>query len=204
MSKFLIRAVSATATLVALGAPLLASAESVQVTSAVPVAGMTASARLDFRVTVPQVLFLQVGTAGAGVDVIDFTVTAANMGTGPLAGTGGDLGAGAVTARVRGNNGAINLTATTVGALSNGSGDTLSFSQIGTTSVMSAGFSALPAPVLVDGATSAAVPLPATAKVVNAGATWTYSYLNAAAVAPGVYGGANANNSRVTYTAVMP
>lgn len=203
MSKFLIRAVSATATLVALGAPLLASAESVQVTSAVPVAGMTASARLDFRVTVPQVLFLQVGTAGAGVDVIDFTVTAANMGTGPLAGTGGDAGAGAVTARVRGNNGAINLTATTLGALGNGLGDTLSFSQIGTTSVTSAGFSALPAPTLVNG-TSAIVALPATAKVVNAGATWTYSYLNAAAVAPGIYGGANANNSRVTYTAVMP
>lgn len=204
MSKFLIRAVSAAAALAALGAPMIASAASVQVTSAVPVAGMNASVGLDFRVTVPQVLFLQVGTPGAGVDVIDFTVTAANMGTGTLAGTGGDLGAGAVTARVRGNNGAINLTATTVGALGNGLGDTLSFSQIGTASVTDAGFSALPAPALVDGATSAPVALPATARVVNAGATWTYSYLNAAAVAPGVYGGVNANNSRVTYTAVMP
>ena len=39
---------------------------------------------------------------------------------------------------------------------------------------------------------------------VNRDAKWTYTYANAAVVAPGTYGGTNTNNSRVTYTASMP
>ena len=48
------------------------------------------------------------------------------------AGTGGDLPAGAVTARVLGNHftAAVNLSATTTGAMSNGAGDTISWSEI--------------------------------------------------------------------------
>jgi len=40
--------------------------------------------------------------------------------------------------------------------------------------------------------------------VINRDAKWTYTYLNQNVAAPGSYGGVNANNSRVTYTASMP
>ena len=64
---------------------------------------------------------------------------------------------------------------------------------------------ALNAPALADGAvTSTTVAPSAGSKVVNLDAKWTYAYLNGAVVAPGTYGGVNANNSRVTYTASMP
>ena len=53
------------------------------------------------------------------------TVIAATAGS-------GDLGNGEVTARVIGNNGTITFTSHTVGALGNGSGDSISYAQIAT------------------------------------------------------------------------
>jgi hypothetical protein len=196
----------------ALGAlvPLAARAESSITTGAgTP---LTATAHLDFRVTVPKVLFLQVGTgtsmaANGAINLIDFTVPAANVGDGtPIAATAasGDVGNGVVTARVVGNNGAVSLTSTTTGALGNGVGDTISFGQIGTAASALTSATPLAAPAMVDGGTSATVTVPAAGKIVNRDAKWTYSYLNAAAVPPGTYGGVNTNNGRVTYTASMP
>ncbi|GHA87735.1 hypothetical protein GCM10007067_27210 [Lysobacter bugurensis] len=188
-------------------APLAAHAESDFVDGA-----GNASAKLDFRVTIPRVLFLQVGTGtnkadNTAVDLIQFAPSAAALGTGAVAGTGGDLGNGSVTAKVRGNNGAIQLTATTAGTgLSNGDGDFIPFSEIDTASTpMASGGSALPAPELVNGASAPVTLTPASGKVVDLEARWTFSFANSAIYAPGTYGGAGTTNGgRVVYTAVMP
>jgi hypothetical protein len=208
MNQNLIRTLIAAAGLAALGAPRLAHAESNLQTGA---GALTGTARLDFRVTVPKVLFLQVGTGAAlatntTINLIDFVVPAANLGDGTaIAATAasGDLGNGTVTAKVLGNNGNVTLTSTTVGALGNGAGDTLSFAQIATTPAVLTSATALAAPGLADGATTSTT-VPAAGKIVNRDARWTFSFLNTALVAPGTYGGVNANNSRVTYTASMP
>ena len=208
MNKFLIRAVSAAVGLAAMGAGTLATAESNVQNGA---GALTATARLDFRVTVPKVLFLQVGTgtalaANTTINLIDFVIPAANVGDGSViaaTAASGDLGSGAVTARVLGNNGNVTLTSTTVGALGNGAGDTLSFALISTTPTVLTSATALAAPALADGATTSTT-VPATGKIVNRDARWTFAFLNSAVVPPGTYGGVNANNSRVTYTASMP
>ncbi|MGZ5032795.1 MAG: hypothetical protein ACXWAC_06315 [Usitatibacter sp.] len=194
----------------ALAAPLLASAESQFTTGAG--SPITASARLDFQITIPKILFLQVGTgtamaANATINQIAFTVPAANVGDSSVisatAGSG-DLGNGTVTARVIGNNGTITFTSTTLGALGNGSGDTISYAQIATAAAVNTSATVLAHPALADAATTTVTLVPASGKVINRDAKWTYTYLNQNVVAPGVYGGVNANNSRVTYTASMP
>lgn len=190
--------------------PMLAQAESTYTTGAgTP---LTASARLDFQITVPKILFLRVGTGAdyvtnPAINLITFTVPAANVGDGgAIAATAGsgDLGNGTVTAKVIGNNGNITFTSTTLGALGNGSGDTISYGQINTSVAALTSTVALPHPTLADGATTTLTLTPATGKVVNRDARWTYTYANSAIVAPGTYGGVNVNNGRVTYTASMP
>ena len=170
---------------------------------------LNATARVDFRINIPRILFLQVGTgtlfgSNAAVDLIDFNVPAADVGNGTaVAATAGsgDLGNGVVTARVRGNGGSVGLTATTGGALSNGAGGTISFGQITTTS-NNASFGA---PVLVEGAASGTVTVAANGLgIVNQDAQWTYAYENDNVVPGGTYGGVNLNNGRVTYTASLP
>ena len=207
MSKFLMRALATAATAAVIGMPAAVRAESnVQNTAAT-----NATARLDFRITVPRVLFLQVGTGtnlanNTAVDLIDFVVPAASIGSGSaIAATAlsGDLGNGTVTARVLGNNGAVTLTSTTTGALGNGAGDTISFGQISTTAAVLTSATALAAPALADAATTS-TSVPAAGKIVSRDAKWTFSFLNSAVVSPGTYGGVNTNNSRVTYTASMP
>jgi len=208
MKQLSLHSLRIAATLAVLGAPLLANAESSLQTGG---GALNATARLDFRITVPKVLFLHVGTGtsmanNGTINLIDFTVPAANVGDGSVisatAGSG-DLGNGTVTARVIGNNGDVTLSSTTVGALGNGLGDTISYGQIATAAAVLTSATALAAPALADGATTNTV-VPAAAKIVNRDARWTFSYLNAAIVPPGTYGGVNVNNSRVTYTASMP
>lgn len=185
----------------ALATPLLASAESQLVTTG------NAVARLDFRVIIPRVLFLGVG-AGANVvpvatntsiDLVtfDYTTNPAAVGTtAPGVSTNN-----VVPVRVVGNNGQIVLTAATTGALSNGSGDTIPWSQISaTTSVPE-----LPSPVIPLTGTGAGsnVTLNGT-KTTDRSANWTFSFANSNVVPAGTYGATVANNSRVTYTATMP
>lgn len=194
----------------AVAAPMLANAESAFTTGAgTPI---TASARLDFQIVIPKMLFLQVGTgtanaANATINQIAFTVPAANVGDSSVisasAGSG-DLGNGIVTAKVAGNNGNITFTSTTLGALNNGSGDTISYGQISTAAATLTSATVLAHPTLADGATTTVTLTPASGKVIQRDAKWTYTYLNQNVVAPGTYGGVNANNSRVTYTASMP
>ncbi len=190
--------------------PVAANAESQFVTGN---GALTANARLDFRITVPKVLFLQVGTGSnfannTTVNLIDFVVPAANVGDGTfIAATAasGDLGNGTVTAKVVGNNGAITLSSTTLGALNDGAGDTISFGQINTTVATLNSATALAHPTLADGATTTLNLTPNIgSKVTNLDARWTFSYANANVVPAGTYGGVNTNNGRVTYTAAMP
>jgi hypothetical protein len=199
-----------TAVAFAIAAPLLAHAESQFTTGAG--SPITASAHLDFLITVPKVLFLQVGTgtnmaANATINQIAFTVPGANLGDSTViaatAGSG-DLGSGTVTAKVIGNNGTITFTSTTAGALGNGAGDTISYAQIATAVATLTSATALAHPALADAATTTVTLTPASGKVINRDAKWTYTYLNQNVVAPGTYGGVNTNNSRVTYSASMP
>ena len=195
---------------VALAAPFIANAESSINTGAG--SPITASARLDFQITIPKVLFLQVGSGtnmgtNATINQIAFTVPAANVGDSSVisasAGSG-DLGNGTVTAKVLGNNGTITFTSTTTGALSNGT-DTISYSEINTAVANLTSATALSAPALADAATTTVTLTPAVgSKVISQDAKWTYTYKNTTVAAPGTYGGVNTNNSRVVYTASMP
>jgi hypothetical protein len=178
-------------------------------------ANITATARLDFQVTIPRVLFLQVGTGtsfadNTAVDRIDFSVPAANLGDGTdVAGTGGDLTGGAVRVRIFGNNGNIQLTAATGGALSNGT-DTLPWSEIKVAATApgapATGYlaAAIPHPTIPSSGTGAATTITATNNVIRQEGIWTFSYDNTVAYAAGTYGGTNTNNSRIVYTATLP
>jgi hypothetical protein len=173
---------------------------------------LTASARLDFRITIPKVIYLRVGAGtdladNGTINLIDFAPAAGVLGNGTaVAATAGsgDLGNGAVTARVIGNNGTITFTSTTAGALNNGAGDTISYSQITATVAALTSATPLVHPTLADGATSTQTLTPAAGRVVNRDARWTYTYANTNVAAAGTYGGVNTNNGRVTYTASMP
>ncbi len=195
-----------------------AQAESTFVPAAVT--GSTASARLDFTIIIPQVLFLRVGTSSGNavtdgtINGIVYTVPAANLGDGsPITGVGGDLTAGAVTVRVYGNGGNISLNSTTAGPLTTGTaGEIIPWSQI------SVAEAALAAPTIgftnaaithpafnltAGGGLGTATTLTAAVKVVRVEGKWTYTYLNTNAVAAGTYGGTVANKGRVTYTATQ-
>ncbi len=207
----------------ALTVPMLAQAESDINTAAGP--NSTATARLDFQIVIPRVLFLQVGTGtvladNTAIDMVSFTVPAANLGNNTaIAGTGGNLTGGAVTVRVFGNNGNIGLTASTNGPLGNGAGDTIPWSEISVAATApttpAAGFTAtaITHPAIPAGpGTGAATTLTATNKVVRQEGIWTFKYDNTTAYAAGTYGGAGPaspnntglNNGRIVYTATLP
>lgn len=203
MNKFSLRAICAAAGFAALGLPMWAHAESVVNTGS---GALSAAARLDFRVTIPKVLFLQVGTgtmmATTGtINLIDFVVPAGSAGNGtPVAATAGsgDVGNGTVTARLRSNGGTVTLVTATTGALTSGT-NTLAFTQIGATAAAGTTPNLFAAPALTNGSASAPVPVTG-GTITDRDALWTFSYLNAALVPPGTYGG-TATNGRVTYTA---
>jgi hypothetical protein len=205
MRKVFVKAVL----IAAIAVPFMAHAESSIATGVA--SPLPTSARLDFKITVPKMIYLRVGTgtnltANAQIDLIDFTVPAASLGNGTaVAATAasGDLTNGAVTARVIGNNGTVTFTSTTTGALSDGAGNSISYAQISTAAAALTTGTVLAHPTLANAATTT-VTLTPVGKTVNQDAKWTFTYLNAAVVAAGTYGGANTNNGRVTYTASMP
>ncbi|MDD5325405.1 MAG: hypothetical protein PHR71_08900, partial [Polaromonas sp.] len=123
-----------------------------------------------------------------------------------------DLAAGAVTVRAYGNGGNISLNSATTGALSDGAGDTIPWSQISVASAAlgtaTTGFTnaAITHPAFnlgAAGGAGTATTLTAANKVVRVEGKWTYTYLNANVVAAGTYGGTTAKNGRVTYTATQ-
>lgn len=195
-------------------APMLCLAESNVQTGA---GALNATAHVDFQITIPKFVFLRIGTgtgtlAGgwttvATVDQITWAPAPNVVGTGVLAGTGGDLGTGTETAVVYANgNGNVTLSCTTTGPLNDGAGDTISYATITTTASVLTSASALPACTLADGTTNSVV-VPAVAKIVARDAKWAYAYTNATVPPAGTYGGGGAGNTgagRVTYTAAIP
>jgi hypothetical protein len=160
---------------------------------------LTANARLDFRVVIPKFLRFQVGSAGATIDLVEFSVPAANVGDGSdIARTNG----GAVPVLLQSNNGNVSVTATTLGQLNNGAGENISFAEILSTS----SDPLFNVPTLLNGATSAAITVTPNVgtRVVNRTANWSFAYSNSNYVGAGSYGGVNVNNGRVTYTASLP
>ncbi len=195
----------------AVAAPMLATAESNFQNGA---GALTATAHVDFQITIPKFLFLRVGTgtgtaAGgyatlATIDPITWAPTPAQVGTGSLAGTGGDLATGTETAVVVANNGNVTLSSTTAGAMNDGAaGDTISYSTITTTASHNTTGTTLLAPALADAATTT-ITLTAVGKIVQQDAKWAYTYANATTPPAGTYGGVGVNNGRVTYTASVP
>lgn len=171
----------------AMAAPMLASAESQLVVGA-----GTAAADLNFRVVIPRVLFLAVGTGNASLasnttkDELEF-----NYSSNPAdVGSGADTAAQGVSVRVLGNNGQITLAAAGSGTgLTNGT-DTIAWSEI-----LSSSTDATNLEVPTVGGTAA--PLLNSARVTSRNATWNYRYSNTDVVAPGAYTGT------ITYTATM-
>src|ERR1700728_4378092 len=106
----------------ALTLPLMVLAESnVQTGTATNSPGATA--HVDFSIVIPKILYLRVGTGSSyttgalsahpAVDLITFSPTAAQVGSGTaVAGTGGDLSGGVETAAVVSNGGNVTLNAT--------------------------------------------------------------------------------------------
>lgn len=164
------------------------------------VGATSASADLDFRVTIPSVVFLQVGAGSfkqndTDVDEIAFAPTPAEFtALNPVAGTGGNLGSGKVTVRVFGNTGPLALSSTAT-TLTSG-GDTIPWSEI--TVAANGG---VPHPAFTD---TGVMSTPLTtngngnSRVTNLQGDWTYTYDNSAEVAEGVYLGT------VTYTVATP
>ena len=198
----------------ALTLPLLAFAES-NVQTGAATASPGATAHLDFSIVIPKVLYLRVGTGSSyttgaltsvnTTDLITFSPAAGTVGNGTaVAGTGGDLTGGVETAAIVSNSGNVTLNATASGALGNGSGDSIPFTQITTVASPLTSGTQLPAPVLTNGTSSNVLLTAPATKLIVQDAKWTYSYANAANVPAGTYGGVNVNNGRVVYTATMP
>ncbi len=198
----------------ALMLPLMAFAES-NVQTGAATAAPGATAHLDFSIVIPKILYLRVGTGSAystgaltsvnTVDLVTFSPAAGTVGNGtPVAGTGGDLTGGVETAAIVSNSGNVTLNATAGGALSDGNGDSIPYTQITTAATTLTSATPLPAPVLTNGTSSNVVLTAPATKLIVQDAKWTFSYANAANVPAGTYGGVNVNNGRVVYTATMP
>lgn len=181
-------------------APQWAAAESNVVTTG------NASAKLDFRVVIPRVLFLQVGTGSLGntttVDQILFSPTAAEVvAGGTKAGTGGDLTNGAVTVRVLANSGDVSLgaTAAALGMRKGVTTDYIPWTKVTATAAAgttAGGFTGTS--IAHPAINGTAQTITATSGVVQQVGRWTFAYANDVAYASGQYDG------QVTYTASAP
>jgi hypothetical protein len=174
----------------ALGSAVAAHAES-NIASGTA-ANLTASARLNFNVVIPRVLYLRVGTGtdftpNPTIDTVTFSPAAGNVGTGTaVAGT-----PATVAVRVLSTGGSITLGAT-------GSG-------LGLTA---AGLPVIPWTQITGGSDNPTFPLPtiggaassiaAIGGVVSQTANWNFNYGNTATLPGGTYAGV------VTYTATLP
>ena len=178
--------------LAVVGAAVSAQAESNFVTGAAAVTP-GAVARLDFRINVPKVLFLRVGTGTeftnvGTIDRVDFDVLPADVIT-PGTDVAGVSTGGVINSRVFGNGGNVTLlTAGTVGGLVNAATDTIAWTQILPTTTSG---------TFANPAINASTTLTAVSRIVNQTGVWAFAYDNAASVPEGQYDG------RVTYTATM-
>jgi len=202
-----------------LAAPFVAQAESTTINPAAT--NSAATAHLDFTVVVPPVLYLRVGTGNAigaansaTVDSLTFNVPATNLGDGTVVAAGatdGDLTNGAVTVRIFSNVGTnVTLNSAVTGQLSNGSGDTIPWTQIAVAAAAlasgTAGYTngAITHPTFsATSGAGTATTLTAASKLVRQEGKWTFSYSNTNVVPAGTYGATVPKNGRVTYTATQ-
>lgn len=209
MNKILVLAVLAAAL------PFAAQAES-------NVSATAASAKLNFKVVVPKVIFLQVGTgtvmgANSNVNTLSFDVPAGAVGNGTAVGaSGGDTGTGGsgVTVRVFGNSGNVTLNNAVTGPLRNtANSQSIDWSDIKVTSAAltsttkdwSNGVIAHPSFASgASGGNGQAVTLTASNGVVRQEGSWTFAYANTALVGAGTYGYTGGTEGVVTYTATQP
>jgi hypothetical protein len=165
-----------------------------------------AAANLNFKVVIPRVLFLGVGTGAATTPMainttqntltFDYSTNGAAVGTtvaaGSITNNGPVTAGGTFPVRVLGNGGQITLTATNLANLTSGT-DNIPFTEITATSSDATNL-AVPA---VSGGTSTPVISTGT-KVTDRSANWTYAYANSTVAPAGTY------NGTITYTATMP
>ena len=174
--------------------PLAAQAESNLQTGA---GALSVSARVNFSIVIPRLLFLQVGTGtllanNPTIDTITFTPAVGVIGDGSVVNAtagSGNLGNGAVTVRVIGNTGTVSLGATGPANLTNVASNTIPWTQIAT--------------AVTGGATHPTINGTGTTftpsnGAVNINGTWTYTYLNANVPGAGTFTG------QVLYTATAP
>ena len=176
----------------------------------------TATASLDFQITIPKILYLQVGTGtlfadNATKDFITFAPPANRLGLGcstasDCAGSGGDLAAGSVTAVLVSNAGSVTINANTSGGVLNDGGtNTIPYSKINVAAA------ALASPPLggsslwtFPGWDTATTYTPAAGGATNLAAKWTFTYANNTVPRAGTYGGVNLNKGRVAFVATAP
>ena len=169
-----------------------------------------AAAALNFRVVIPRVLFLQVGTGTLLADLatrdrITFTPTEAQLlaagspeptPTNDVSGTGGTSGPSGVEVRIFSNVGAVELSATgTAGGLQHSTvpAEKMPWTEIKATATAGTaanGFTAaaIPHPAIADG-TPAIPSIIAASGVVRSVGVWTFAYDNAGDYVPGRYDG---------------
>jgi len=167
----------------------------------------SASANLDFRVIIPGLVFLQVGTGTFRQDVdtvneILFDLDAqALLASTPVAATSGSDGsnpAGTVSVRVWGNIGALRLSSTAT-ELSDGNGNTIPWSELTVLASANNGPNFVPHNAFSDdGVMSVILETQGNSKLVNRQGTWAYTYANSTEPSAGTYSG------RVTYTVANP
>jgi hypothetical protein len=141
----------------------------------------------------------------ATIDTVTFSPAVGTVGNGTaVAGTGGDLNNGVETAAIVSNSGSVTLIATATGALSDGAGDTIPYTQITTAATALTSTTALPAPVLSNTTSNSVVLTAPASKLITQDAKWTFGYANSVTAPAGTYGATVANNGQITYTATMP
>jgi hypothetical protein len=152
--------------------------------------GGTATAHLDFQITIPTILYLQVGTVGATIDVVSCSLTDI-PGTGAVAMTSSGSNPVPVRAAALVPSGqAIRLLADSSTPLNNGAGGTIPFDQISWTaggSLSSGTFNNNAAQVLDTFNGSG-----------NRAGTYSFTYANANYYDTGTY------NGTITYTLSSP
>ncbi len=158
----------------------------------------TAALPVNFSITIPAFLRLQVGAVGAAASVQwNASVTTANIGTGnvsPDSVTNGGAGAGLVAYALVSNIDTNNATITATGSAAafTSGGNSIPYTDVNATAVGTTGAAvALPVP----GTPTTVAPA---SGIINRAGTWAYYYVNNTIYPAGTYTGT------INYTATQP
>lgn len=159
----------------------------------------TANLPVDFSITIPAFLRLQVGAVGATPSVQwNASVTAANIGTGnvnPDSVTNGGAGAGLVAYALVSNVSTNNATITATGSAAafTSGGNSIPYTDVNATAATTNAWAAVAMPV--PGTPTTVTPA---SGIINAAGTWAYYYVNNTIYPAGTYTGT------INYTATQP